>query len=329
MALKSEVAREYRTKYPEKPSLALARIMYKENKKLYKDAEDARYILRYIEGKAGGKNKKCVSGSEFVTDAHRPFNPYKLPASDETSYEPYVIKGAKRIFLLSDIHIPYHSISALSAAFDYGKKIKPDTIILNGDTLDFHGLSRFAKDPRKRSFSNELKTFKEFMQVLDKQFPNAKKIYKVGNHEERYMHYLWQKAGELDGVEEFELENIIKARANGIDIVGEKRIIKAGGLNILHGHEFAVGFFNPVNVARGLYLRGKANAIQGHNHQTSEHTETDMNGKIVTTFSVACLCELNPAYMPLNKWNHGMADIEMDGQLFHVNNKRIYKGKVL
>jgi hypothetical protein len=33
--------------------------------------------------------------------------------------------------------------------------------------------------------------------------------------------------------------------------------------------------------------------------------------------------------MPLNKWNHGFAFIEIDGEDFQVQNKRIYKGKVL
>jgi hypothetical protein len=137
------------------------------------------------------------------------------------------------------------------------------------------------------------------------------------------------KAGELDGVEEFNLENIIKARAEGVEVIGEKRIIKAGDLNIVHGHEFGGSVFSPVNIARGLFLRAKVSAMQGHNHQTSEHTESNMNGGITTTFSTGCLCELHPAYLPINKWNHGFAMVDIDGKNFEVRNKRIYKGKIL
>jgi predicted phosphodiesterase len=328
--LTSKTAREYRIKYgPKKPNLSLARILYNENKPLFNSIDHARTALRLIEGKAGQRSAQNIKDKSLVQDTPRPYNPYKLPDSDETSYEPYILKGAKRILILSDIHLPYHSIQALSAAFDYAKKQQPDLILLNGDTLDFHGLSRFVKDPRKRNFAAELTSFKEFMVVLDKAFPKAKKIFKVGNHEERYLNFLYQKAGELHGVEEFELESIIKARANGIDIIGDKRIIKAGGLNIIHGHEFATGFFSPVNIARGLYLRGKTSAIQGHNHASSEHTEPNMNNEITTTWSVGCLCELHPAYMPLNKWNNGFAIVDVDGNSFEVSNKRIYKGKVL
>jgi predicted phosphodiesterase len=324
---KVDIARRYRDDHgPEMPNLKLARIMYRQNNLRFTNVEDARCCLRKIEGKAG---KKSADRTKITHPApNRLLNPYKLPESDETEFKPFKLNYNK-IAILSDIHIPYHSIQAITAAFDFLKKEKPDCILLNGDTIDFHGLSRFVKDPKKRNFAEEINAFKDFFQSLDKHFPYAKKVFKLGNHEERYDHFLWMKASELAGVEEFELENIIKARANGIEVIKEKRIIKAGGLNIIHGHEFNSGFFSPVNIARGLYLRGKTSAIQGHQHRTSEHTEKDMNEKMTTTWSTGCLCELNPAYAPINNWNHGFAIVYRDGQLFDVANKRIFKGKVL
>jgi len=321
---KADVAREYRKKYGwEMPTLKLARIIYNENKLLFKDVEHARVSVRAIENKLGKKNAYIIT-KEMPT---RPKNPYNLPESDEAIYQPYDLK-AKRLLVLSDIHIPYHNIEALTCAFDFAKGEKPDAILLNGDTLDFFGLSRFSKDPKARSFAHELKTFKEFMDILKKTF-NAKIYFKIGNHEERYFHFLWMKAHEIVGVEEFELENIIKSRAEGIEIIKDKRIIKAGDLNIIHGHEFGGSVFSPVNIARGLFLKGKVSAMQGHNHQTSEHTESNMNGEITTTWSLGCLSELHPAYLPINKWNHGFALVDIDGQDFEVRNKRIFKGKIL
>jgi predicted phosphodiesterase len=257
----------------------------------------------------------------------RPKNPWKLPESDEAKYEPYILK-AKKLAVLSDIHVPYHSISALECALDKIYEEKPDAILLNGDTIDFYGLSRFQKDPRKRSVAHELQALNEFLDVLQ-QF-EAKIIYKLGNHCERYEMYLMHKAPELLGISDFEFKNLLKAGERKMDVVGEKRIIKANKLNIIHGHEYP-SVFSPVNIARGLYMKGKVSAMQGHNHQTSEHTETDMNGEIVTTWSLGCLCELNPAYMPLNRWGHGMAIVDLDanGKDFEVRNYRIYKGKIL
>lgn len=318
------IAKKYRDKYGwEMPTLKLARIMYKENIESFNSLETARKNLMALENKMGEKSR--VKDAKNID--RRPNNPYKLPKSDETTYDPYVITG-KRVLILSDIHIPYHSIDALTCVFDFAKREKPDTVVLNGDTIDFFQLSRFQKDPKARSFAYELNAFKEFFQALRKTF-KSKVIFKLGNHEERYNHFLWMKAGELDGVDEFKLEEIIKARAEGIEVVGDKRIMKAGDLNVIHGHEFGQNVFSPVNVARGLFLKGKTSAIQGHNHQSSEHTESNMNGSITTTWSTGCLCELHPAYLPINRWNHGFAIVDVDGQNFEVRNKRIYKGKVL
>jgi predicted phosphodiesterase len=325
----SDIARQYRDKYGmEMPSLKLARIMYAENKLSFHSVESARKALRYIEGKHGNETRKTAINTKYYMATERPRNPYKLPASDEADFTPYKIRGHKRILVLSDIHVPYHSIEALTAAFDFAVKEKPDAILLNGDTIDCHRLSRFIKDPKKRNFKQELDTFKELFDIIKKTF-NCKIYFKVGNHEERYEHFLQEKAGELVGIEEFEFANILKARAEGIEIIDNKRPMQIGHLWGIHGHEYVGGISAPVNPARGLFLRSKVSCFQGHNHQTSEHTEPTLAGKMVTTFSIGCLSELHPAYMPLNKWNHGFAIIDTDGDEFEFRNKRIYKGKVL
>jgi predicted phosphodiesterase len=322
---KASIARQFRDKYGmEMPTLKLARIMYGKNKLSFKNVEDARSILRAIEGKK-------TSGTKITHKWDgRPKNPYNLPASDEANYTPYNISGHKRIAVFSDIHVPYHSIEALTAAIKFAKAEKPDALLLNGDTIDCHRLSRFIKDPKKRNFKLELDTFKSLMDIFEKEL-KCKIYFKVGNHEERYEHFLFEKAGELVGIEEFEFENIIKARARGIDIISDKRVMKINDLYGIHGHEYVGGISAPVNPARGLFLKGKVSCFQGHNHQTSEHTEPTMSGKMITTWSLGCLSELHPAYMPLNKWNHGFAMIDVDpnGISFEVRNKRIYKGEVL
>lgn len=325
---KTDVGREYREKHGwEMPSLKLARIMYSENNLLFKDVEAARLVLRYIEGKHGAENRKHKT---IIHMPERPKNPYNLPDSDETAYTPYIFKGHKRIGILSDIHVPYHNIPSLTAAITYFKKSKPDALLLNGDAIDCHRLSRFVKDPKKRNFKLELDTFKALFDIFEKEL-NCKIYFKLGNHEERYEQFLYEKASELVGVEEFEFENIIKARARGIEIIADKRPMKLNNLWGIHGHEYIGGISAPVNPARGLFLKSKVSCFQGHNHQTSEHTEPTLTGKMVTTWSLGCLSELHPAYMPLNKWNHGFAEIDLDvnGEDFEFKNKRIFEGKIL
>jgi predicted phosphodiesterase len=325
------IAKDYRSKFPDMPTKKLARVIYTENNLAFKNEECARSSLRYIEGKVGviGRNRSTIKNSEFLKEEARPYNPYNLPSSDETVFEPYEIKGHKRVLVLSDIHAPYHNIESITLALQHAKKSKPDALLLNGDTIDCHKLSRFIKDPKKRNFKLELDTFKALFDIFEKEL-KCKIYFKIGNHEERYEHFLYEKAGELVGIEEFEFANIIKARARGIEIIGGKKPMKLNNLWGIHGHEYVGGISAPVNPARGLFLRSKVSCFQGHNHQTSSHMESRLSGESIATYSIGCLSELYPDYMPFNKWNHGFAEIDLDenGQDYEFRNYRIKNGKV-
>lgn len=341
MQTKSDIAREYRRKYPDMPTLALARLIYKkkDNKLLFKDVEDVRGKLRYIEGKAGKKQLTDLgSKTELVKKEARPYNPYNIPDSDETTYDPFTINVTGKVAIINDIHVPYHSITALTVFIEYCKKQGVNLLIINGDFWDFYGLSRFLKDPRKRRFADEINMGIQLLELLQKEL-KCKIIFKPGNHDDRFLHYLWQKLGEIDQLADLEeikdltLQSIVKKRSPKLDIefVGTKQIIRANDLNVVHGHEFATSIMSPVNIARGLYLKAKASTMCGHHHRSSEHTEMNIDGKIVTTWSVGSLCELHPEYMPINSWNWGFAIVELheNGVDFTVENKRIFKGKVL
>jgi predicted MPP superfamily phosphohydrolase len=337
---KAEIAVEFRRKYGiEMPTKKLARIMYEAHPLLFVDLESARSVLRYIEGKTGKHGKKFVKSKEFAMETHRPFNPYSLPPSEEKEYVPHIIEGPQRIAALFDIHCPYHSIEALTAAIEWLKAHEPTIVVIGGDFFDFYGLSRFLKDPDKRSPAEEIRIGVELLKALFTALQPKNVIFKMGNHDERFEHFLWQKMGEMSGLQDLEelkditLENILRKRLGHtfpMEFVGEKRIIKGGNLNIAHGHEFPSGISSPVNIARGLYMRAKANAICGHHHRSSSHVETTINDEMVTTWSVGCLCELHPLYMPINSWNHGVALITLDEEgKVDVQNKRIRNGRIM
>lgn len=328
----TDIARQYRQKHGmEMPTLKLARIMHKAEPLLFKDAEHARAILRMIEGKSGKDKLNRVQDKSMFMDHERPRNPYKLPESFAKDIPPYILQGHKRVFIINDVHLPYHDIDAITVALDWAKKEKPDAIVLNGDIIDIHQLSYFVRDPRKKDFAYELDQLRLFIGALLKTFKNTKIYYKFGNHEIRYNNFLFQKAGELVGVSEFDLINIIKGRNPEIEVISDKTIIRLNSLNVIHGHELGRGVFNPVNAARGLHLTAKVSAVKGDCHKTSEHTEVDLNGNIKTTWSIGALCGLHPEYLPYNSWNHGAAicDLDSNGEDFEFRNKRIHKGKLL
>jgi UDP-2,3-diacylglucosamine pyrophosphatase LpxH len=337
---KSRLCREYRTKYGvEMPTKTLARIMYKEHPLLFTNLEDARTALRRIEGKSGVQNRAETSNKEFFLEGERPKNPYALPKSEEKEYLPYIIEGPQRIAALFDVHAPYHSIEAITAALDFLSNKDITTLLIGGDFFDFYGMSRYAKDPDKRNTAEEIKIGVQLLKTIFNELSPDKVVFKYGNHDERFEHYIWQKFAEIPQLTDFEemkqinLETILRNRLGKdfpIDFVTDKRIIKVGNLNIAHGHEFPSGISSPVNIARGLYLRAKANTICGHHHRSSSHVEQDINGQMITTWSVGSLCELHPLYMPINSWNHGVALITLDEDgIVDVQNKRIKNGRIV
>lgn len=256
-------------------------------------------------------------------------NLFNLPKSFENSFEPfYLPKTNKSILIFSDIHVPFHSIDALTCAIQYGRKNKVDAILLNGDTLDFYKLSRFTVDPLKIDFIKEIEYAKQFLISLKKAMPKAKIYFKVGNHEERLENYLKMKAPELWGIKDFTLDSMLEFGRLGIEIIKDKRIVYAGKMPILHGHEIRLGA-GTVSAARSLALKTKCSAIVSHLHQTSQHTETRLDGKVLSTWSTGCMCELHPEYAPINKWNNGFLHLMLDDNgNYNVENFKIINGKL-
>jgi predicted phosphodiesterase len=330
--IKGELIIEYLREFPNHSNLGIARLAYSENKAVFKDVEDARRIVRYYKGAVGKTDLSSLSTTDFLSPT-KLAEKYSLPASYETIYEPFEIKEEK-ILILSDIHIPYHSVEALELTFDWAKenqkqtKRKWDAILLNGDILDCYQLSSFDRDPRKRSFKNEIRDAKQFLKELKRVF-DCKIYWKEGNHEERYSRFLKNKAPELLGIEEYELQKLLKMDDYNCTWIDGKRVITFDKLNIIHGHEYKAGIGGGgVNPARGMFLRGKGNAVCGHWHQSSEHTEPTIDGRVIKCWSIGCLSELNPHYMPLNRWNHGFGEAIKTKSGFHFENHTIVKGTV-
>ena len=176
---------------------------------------------------------------------------------------------------------------------------------------------------------DEVNSIIQLLGYIRGKFPKARIIWKDGNHEERFWRYLKVKAAEFWGLEIFTLRKILELDDYGIEYIGEMRPIKLGKMYLLHGHEYKFPISNPVNPARGLFLRAKTHALCGHFHQSSQHSDRDLSEKVITCWSTGCLCDLHPAYRPLNNWSHGFAIIDTDSTgAFHVDNLRIIDGRI-
>lgn len=324
---KTAIARKYREEYGiEMPTLKLARIMYGKEKLTFKDVEECRTFLRAIEGKSWGKKPPNTLKVE-----NRPKNPYNLPESYQEKREPLQLPlTCNNILLISDLHIPYHDIDAITIALEYGVREQVNTIVLLGDVMDFHKASKFQPDPKKRNIKEEFDATKQFFRVLRHVFPTQEIYWLKGNHDIRYERYLLQKAQEIWDDPYYHLEERLQLNEEKIHLIDDKVLMKAGKLNMTHGHHIFKGIFTPVSPARGAWMKSKENIIVGHLHRSSHHVEVDINGQVTAAWSLGCLAEIKPDYSPLiSNSQHGFAHVlvEPNGD-FSVKNFSIINGKL-
>ena len=321
-----ELIRSELEKFPEIPTMTLAKKLYKEHPALFKSLEACRCMIRYRRGNHGVQNRSGAKKNHSETFRENGEAGWKIPKSISKEKKPFKLSNGKWL-ILSDVHIPYHDEDSLEIALQYGEDEGIDHILLNGDICDFFSISRWMKNPEERNLTQELQMTRQFLGHLRGRFPNARIVYKIGNHEDRWEIYMFTKAPEIVGVSNFEMRSLLDFSRFGVEEVTTKQMIKAGkNLTIIHGHEKFGG--SGVNPARGLYNQMKVCSIMGHHHQSSSHAEKTADDKFVACWSIGCLCELHPDYAPINKWNHGFAILDLDGNDFNMNNLRIVNGKV-
>ena len=319
----------YLTRYPDMPSRTLARMLRRDHPKKYRNIDNARSVIRRYRGTKCNAEGKGTSVKDFVLPPPTLENPRSLPESVEISYEPYIIGPAcDKALILADAHIPFHVNDVINLAFDEALDMGVNCVVLLGDIADCYRLSRWEKDPDTRRFPEERENVRHFLMVLRKTFPNAKIIYKRGNHEYRFERELINKAPEFYGMEEFRLDVLFGLSELGIDWVTDKRLIKYGHLWLLHGDEYK-GTSSSVNPARGMALKAKECTMAAHNHRRSEQDSKTISGKVIGNWSIGCACDLHPKWLPLNEWQHGYALLERtdDEGNFVPTNRKVIKGK--
>lgn len=318
-----DIVKDYCSRHPDAPSKTLARLIYREYPAYFKSLDSCYYSVRRVFGVAGKSSRKY--GDKENNRAPRPPGYIPKAEKDLLWIETYLDSGNSLI--LSDIHFPFHHEKSIRAAVDIGKKMDVDNIILNGDILDCHHLSRFSKRPDVGRYNKEIEVAQMFFDYLREQFPKARIIFKEGNHEERLETYLATKAKEFWGMSALDWSNLLKLNEFGIEMSPTKCPIYAGELAIFHGHELPRGISDPVNPARGLFLRCLEHTMAGHWHKSSQHSDTTASGHVISTFSTGCMCSLRPRWLPVNKWQNGFATIEHKKKEFSVDNYRVVGGK--
>ena len=220
----------------------------------------------------------------------------------------------KTYVILNDIHFPFHDRVLFDLVLPFIKERKPDGITLNGDIVDMFQLSAFDKNPlTKTTVKTEQVTLWKFLKEL-RDIPD--KIYKGGNHEDRWRRYLWANARALveSGVVEF--EKVFQLPDHGFQYFeyGEKTWI--GKLLIVHGD---IVRKHSGMTARGNFEKYGCSVMCGHTHRMGSYYHTNINGPHVC-FENGHLSNVELAeYVKDPDWQQGFSMVQvMEDGVFSV-----------
>lgn len=227
-----------------------------------------------------------------------------------------------KFVVISDIHFPYHDDKALKAVYKFLEYHPVDTIILNGDILDFYDVSSFDKDPdRVNSLQKEINMATKFFKKLRTIKPEARIVFIKGNHEYRLERYL-KKHPELYSLDALKLPNLLDLKRYNIEY--SDKGIKLGNLKIIHGD--MVRKFSGYT-ARAELEKHDSSGICGHVHRLSCYYYRTPE-RYLAWYESGCLCDLNPEYINEPNWQQAFLYGYIEKDSFAVTPIPIVDGKI-
>jgi len=143
----------------------------------------------------------------------------------------------ERVLVIPDVHIPVNDKAATDLAIAIGFALKPTTIVVLGDTLDFAPLSFHQRTRKVHSLREEIDGGRAFFRALE-QIGAPNLVLTLGNHEfrlDRYIHGHAPAIADLDGMS---VDAMLGLSANGWRVIQYHDGIKIGGTYYTHevGH---------------------------------------------------------------------------------------------
>lgn len=248
-----------------------------------------------------------------------------------------MVKQAERTMVISDIHVPFHDEKALKVVYQYAKDYKPTRLIVNGDLVDFYGLSFFEKNTARRH--NVQEEIDQASKILGKLRtivgPKAEMVYLEGNHENRLQRYLW-KNPELEGIRDLRLPNLLDLAGREIQFIGvtsdywkdTSGHLEVGDALVTHGDNRLNGTSTSRYSgysARNSIVGLQQSIIMGHVHRLGKVYQS--NGKKhLVGIEGGCLCVKNGTA----NWQQGFVTFETyKGKNYNYQIHHIHRGMLV
>lgn len=285
-----------------------------------------------IDGPSNKQGKSMPVKLKDLNEAAVAEKETELDREIRTFYNPLEVKTIKlgpladghRVWIVNDIHFPFHDGSALALIERFMDDFQPDTEVYNGDICDFYEASRFDTNPsRLKTLQDEIDLTVAWLKRRKKRNPKARRVYLEGNHEDRLRRFLWSDARKLSSLRELNFRSLFK-----LDDIECQNACYRSKLNILgfmveHGYRASMSAAFPANVARLMAVATGSSGLCGHDHRTQSYSWSDSRGGH-TYINNGCVCKLTQEYAPAPNWQHGFTYGVVCAGKLQVKEVRLY-----
>lgn len=223
----------------------------------------------------------------------------------------------KRVVVVSDLQVPYHSKAAVRSLAKFIREWGPDDVYCVGDVLDAPQVSQWTRGQAGEYEGTLGKHRDQAVQILEElQIKHLSR----SNHDDRVELYLERKAFGLLGLKELRTEAFLRLDELGITF-HRKPWQFAPGWFLAHGDEGGLSQ-DAGKTALNLAKKFSASVVIGHTHRMGIVHDTDsINGKVIRTkvgFETGCLMDLSQAdYIRKQggaaNWQLGFGVLYIDG----------------
>lgn len=258
------------------------------------------------------------------------FRPVQIEIRPRTATKPIFKKAGQTTLVLSDIHAPEHDEHAVDVALQIGQALATDRIIIAGDGMDCHALSKYTPAAHRpfRWVDERVRGVPVFGMIRE-MFPKTPIDYLLGNHDIRPEKFIGSQAPQLQGL--FTVPQILGLDGFGFTFPADNRVLLADGkLLVIHGTK--VRGEAGASVMAEVREAGMS-VIMGHVHRRALYEVTRTAQKLqgeqpLIGVELGCLCNLQPDYLEVERtanWQHGAAVVteydkgEFDIELIRIN----------
>lgn len=188
-------------------------------------------------------------------------------------------RGMETILFIPDTHCPYHDRRAFNLLEKVVKSIRPSICVIGGDFADFYAVSSHEKDPSRRmTFEDEVHETKKLLRRVES-WGFKKKLYIMGNHENRLERYIQHTAPEMHNI--VTVDELLELSDHGWQVTPYKSHATIGKLYITH--DLGKAGANAVKDAATSY---QDNVVINHTHRMMYLIEGNAKGKphVATSF---------------------------------------------